>query len=153
MQVIVTLITLLFYLYHLHIASRTHGLFIHLFYNFSLYAYVSDDHFDHISDHICSSYVSGSRRQVRGGDEAWPIGRFVQHQPTGADILRLHHDRAGALNLGSVRERCCKGGRRKKQGFVGCSCQKQCSTKHCSCVRAGMLCNSRCHSSTQCKNK
>lgn len=41
----------------------------------------------------------------------------------------------------------------KKQGFVGCSCQKQCSTKHCSCVRAGMLCNSKCHSSTQCKNK
>ena len=119
MQVIVTLITLLFYLYHLHIASRTHGLFIYLFYNFSLYAYGSDDHFDHISDHICSSYVPGSRRQVRGGDGAWPIGRFVQHQPTGADILRLHHDRAGALNLGSVRERCCKGGRRKKAGIRG----------------------------------
>ena len=42
------------------------------------------------------------------------------------------------------------------QGFTKCNCSasaKQCRTKRCKCVQAGVLCNSRCHNSSTCKNK
>ena len=39
------------------------------------------------------------------------------------------------------------------QGFVRCACTKKCETKRCACRRNGLLCNSKCHSSTACTNK
>ncbi|XP_045455800.1 uncharacterized protein LOC123665556 [Melitaea cinxia] len=39
------------------------------------------------------------------------------------------------------------------QGFVRCSCYKNCSTNRCQCKKALILCNSKCHQSKPCKNK
>lgn len=39
------------------------------------------------------------------------------------------------------------------QGFVKCTCKQGCQTKHCFCKKNGLLCNSKCHSSSNCKNK
>lgn len=39
------------------------------------------------------------------------------------------------------------------QGMTKCICTKGCTTKLCSCKKAGRLCNSRCHGSNPCKNK
>jgi hypothetical protein len=39
------------------------------------------------------------------------------------------------------------------QGMVKCNCTSQCKTKLCSCLKAGLLCNSRCHNSRTCCNK
>ena len=39
------------------------------------------------------------------------------------------------------------------QGFVKCSCKTGCSRKTCRCVKANVLCNSRCHNSNTCHNK
>ncbi|XP_045451043.1 KRAB-A domain-containing protein 2-like [Melitaea cinxia] len=39
------------------------------------------------------------------------------------------------------------------QGFVRCSCYKNCSTNRCQCKKALILCNYKCHQSKPCKNK
>jgi hypothetical protein len=39
------------------------------------------------------------------------------------------------------------------QGYVRCNCLKGCAANNCSCRRKGLLCNSKCHSSTSCSNK
>ncbi|CAN0112481.1 unnamed protein product [Heterosigma akashiwo] len=41
------------------------------------------------------------------------------------------------------------------QGFVRCNCRAQgrCTDNRCSCKKAGLLCNSKCHSSADCANK
>jgi hypothetical protein len=41
------------------------------------------------------------------------------------------------------------------QGFVRCNCNgtKRCQTKKCSCYKAQLKCNSRCHSNVSCNNK
>ncbi|XP_076061581.1 uncharacterized protein LOC143037330 [Oratosquilla oratoria] len=41
------------------------------------------------------------------------------------------------------------------QGFTRCNCTgaQKCSTRRCKCLKAGLLCNSRCHSSLNCCNK
>ncbi|KAJ8720835.1 hypothetical protein PYW08_006300 [Mythimna loreyi] len=39
------------------------------------------------------------------------------------------------------------------QGFVKCSCKKHCDTKKCSCLKSKILCTSKCHNSSSCKNK
>lgn len=39
------------------------------------------------------------------------------------------------------------------QGFVRCNCRKQCGDKKCKCVIHKIKCNSKCHSSTSCRNK
>ena len=39
------------------------------------------------------------------------------------------------------------------RGFVRCNCLKGCSSNTCSCKKSGILCNSKCHSSSNCKNK
>nr|XP_022920129.1 uncharacterized protein LOC111428710 [Onthophagus taurus] len=39
------------------------------------------------------------------------------------------------------------------QGFVRCNCRKQCSNKKCKCLLKNLKCNSKCHSSTSCRNK
>ncbi|KAJ8953312.1 hypothetical protein NQ318_012106, partial [Aromia moschata] len=39
------------------------------------------------------------------------------------------------------------------QGFLEMRCIKNCSTNRCKCKKIMMLCNSKCHQSTPCKNK
>jgi hypothetical protein len=40
------------------------------------------------------------------------------------------------------------------QGMAKCNCNGQCANGRCSCKKAKLLCNSRCHASNQnCKNK
>jgi transposase InsO family protein len=41
------------------------------------------------------------------------------------------------------------------QGFTRCNCTgaKKCKTRRCKCLKAGLQCNSRCHSSLNCCNK
>ncbi|CAF1560471.1 unnamed protein product, partial [Rotaria sordida] len=39
------------------------------------------------------------------------------------------------------------------QGLLKCFCKGQCTTKRCKCKQSNVLCNSRCHNSTTCKNK
>lgn len=39
------------------------------------------------------------------------------------------------------------------QGFVHCSRNKKCDTKRWSCLKSGLLCNSKCHCNTCCCNK
>ena len=40
------------------------------------------------------------------------------------------------------------------QGFLKCNCTGGCLTNRCSCKKAGLLCNSRCHKANgNCKNK
>ena len=39
------------------------------------------------------------------------------------------------------------------QGFVKCNCKTKCQSKKCFCVKKNVLCNSKCHSSTDCCNK
>lgn len=40
-----------------------------------------------------------------------------------------------------------------KQGFVKCACKNYCGNKRCICNKKGIKCNSKCHSSSTCKNK
>lgn len=40
-----------------------------------------------------------------------------------------------------------------KQGFVRCGCRNYCSNKKCFCVKNNVKCNSKCHSSLNCRNK
>ncbi|KAK4880224.1 hypothetical protein RN001_008370 [Aquatica leii] len=42
---------------------------------------------------------------------------------------------------------------RTGQGFVKCTCKKHCDTKKCSCLKRKILCSSKCHNSSSCKNK
>ena len=49
----------------------------------------------------------------------------------------------------AVRSQSCIGG----QGFLRCSCKGGCQSGKCKCKAAGVLCNSRCHSSNPCQNK
>ncbi|CAM4741905.1 unnamed protein product [Rotaria magnacalcarata] len=39
------------------------------------------------------------------------------------------------------------------QGMLKCSCKGGCATSRCKCKQAKILCNSRCHNSTTCRNK
>ncbi|XP_060879629.1 uncharacterized protein LOC132951719 [Metopolophium dirhodum] len=39
------------------------------------------------------------------------------------------------------------------QGYQRCHCKTGCNNKRCACRRAEILCNSKCHGSTACKNK
>lgn len=59
-------------------------------------------------------------------------------------------------NIISMREAAGQQSLTGGQGFKKCRCQAnktQCQTNRCVCFKAGMLCNSRCHSSSTCKNK
>jgi hypothetical protein len=40
-----------------------------------------------------------------------------------------------------------------QQGFVHCTCQRYCIDKKCKCKKSGVLCNSKCHNNSACKNK
>lgn len=40
-----------------------------------------------------------------------------------------------------------------KQGFVRCGCRKNCVNKSCNCLKKEVKCNSKCHSSSSCRNK
>lgn len=40
-----------------------------------------------------------------------------------------------------------------KQGFVRCGCKNNCATKRCNCLKKEVRCNSKCHSSSSCRNK
>src|SRR5215475_8364371 len=40
-----------------------------------------------------------------------------------------------------------------KQGFAGCNCKRYCIDKKCKCRSKNNKCNSKCHSSSSCKNK
>ncbi|CAF4451377.1 unnamed protein product, partial [Rotaria socialis] len=39
------------------------------------------------------------------------------------------------------------------QGMLKCSCKGGCTTNRCKRKQAKILCNSRCHNSTTCRNK
>ena len=39
------------------------------------------------------------------------------------------------------------------QGYSRCMCKTGCVSSRCSCLKAGKLCNSKCHGSLSCKNK
>ena len=39
-----------------------------------------------------------------------------------------------------------------EQGFQRCHCRSNCLTKRCSCLKAGLRCNSACHSHRSCEN-
>ena len=36
------------------------------------------------------------------------------------------------------------------QGYAKCYCTGKCDTRRCSCLKAGKLCNSRCHNGSKC---
>ncbi|KAI6660089.1 KRAB-A domain-containing protein 2-like isoform X1 [Oopsacas minuta] len=38
------------------------------------------------------------------------------------------------------------------QGFRRCHCKSNCLTKRCSCLKAGLICNSACHGKGSCDN-
>ena len=38
------------------------------------------------------------------------------------------------------------------QGYQRCHCRSNCLTKRCSCLKAGLRCNSACHSHKRCDN-
>ncbi|XP_024879377.1 SCAN domain-containing protein 3-like [Temnothorax curvispinosus] len=40
-----------------------------------------------------------------------------------------------------------------KQGFVMCNCKRYCISKKCNCRSKEVLCNSKCHNNSECKNK
>lgn len=40
-----------------------------------------------------------------------------------------------------------------RQGFVKCNCKRYCNTKRCNCKANKVLCNSKCHDNSACKNK
>src|SRR5215510_14467120 len=40
-----------------------------------------------------------------------------------------------------------------KQGFARCNCKRYCIDKKCKCLSKNIKCNSKCHSSSSCKNK
>ena len=40
-----------------------------------------------------------------------------------------------------------------QQGQLHCNCKKGCSSKRCSCIRANVKCNSRCHAGITCSNR
>ncbi|KAK4875911.1 hypothetical protein RN001_012333 [Aquatica leii] len=60
-----------------------------------------------------------------------------------SDILSLSLTLRKALALSSG----------SKQGFVICHCKRYCNTKRCNCRSKEVLCNSKCHKSSPCKNK
>ncbi|KAL0860688.1 hypothetical protein ABMA27_010030 [Loxostege sticticalis] len=39
------------------------------------------------------------------------------------------------------------------QGYKRCHCKTKCGNRKCLCKAAGILCNSKCHSSLSCSNK
>ena len=56
----------------------------------------------------------------------------------------------------SLREAAAKQSLSGGQGYKKCQCKSlknQCQTNKCKCFKAGILCNSRCHSSSSCCNK
>ena len=40
-----------------------------------------------------------------------------------------------------------------EQNFVHCNCKRNCTDKKCKCRANNILCNSKCHSNSSCKNK
>ncbi|KAK4879816.1 hypothetical protein RN001_007962 [Aquatica leii] len=64
---------------------------------------------------------------------------FITESDIPSSSLTLR--KASALSSGS------------KQGFVICHCKRYCNTKRCNCRSKEVLCNSKCHNSSACKNK
>jgi hypothetical protein len=64
---------------------------------------------------------------------------FINSSDVPSSSLNLR--KASALSSGS------------KQGFVMCHCKRYCNTKKCNCRANEVLCNSKCHNSSACKNK
>ena len=50
----------------------------------------------------------------------------------------------------SVRQAARKQSIGTGHGFLKCTCKSRCIKKICKCLKAGMLCNSRCHNSNTC---
>ena len=72
----------------------------------------------------------------------------TQHLYTYSDVCQ---EKQVGLREAVHHESTCGG-----QGFTKCNCTitgKGCKTNRCSCFRAKLLCNSRCHSSLTCKKK
>ena len=60
-------------------------------------------------------------------------------------------DTSKAIGLRSAVKQISIGG---GQGMIKCNCTSSCSTNRCSCRKANLLCNSRCHGGNSfCKNK
>ena len=53
----------------------------------------------------------------------------------------------------SLREISAKHSKFGGQGFTKCHCNKKCSSKLCKSKRSNVLCNSKCHNASPCKNK
>lgn len=53
----------------------------------------------------------------------------------------------------SLREVSIKDSKFGGQGFIKCNCNKKCNSKLCKCKKSNVLCNSKCHKSTDCQNK
>ena len=69
--------------------------------------------------------------------------RLLQHSDVNTEVT---------ISLRQALKAAASGG----QGFFRCDCskgKKQCQTNRCKCYKAKQLCNSRCHSSLNCKNK
>lgn len=62
-------------------------------------------------------------------------------KPSDVPSSSLNLRTASALSSGS------------KQGFVMCHCKRYCITKRCKCKSSEVMCNSKCHNSSACKNK
>jgi len=39
------------------------------------------------------------------------------------------------------------------QGYTRCICEAGCKTNRCACKKSNVLCNLKCHSTTNCENK
>ena len=96
--------------------------------------------------------VSDNGNYVIGTSHGTLKQKYARPQfiPAKGSFLKVDAIPEDNISLREVARKATIGG---GQGYRSCICVKGCESKHCSCRRAGRLCNSKCHGSLSCKNK
>lgn len=91
-----------------------------------------------------NGYVIGTKRGIINGKLARNQFEFVQYKGLTAENVPPEH-----LSIREIvrAESVCGG-----QGYQRCHCRSNCLSKRCSCLKAGLRCNSACHSHKSCDN-
>lgn len=77
---------------------------------------------------------------------------YARNQFSVCPEIFLSVDEVPSVSL-SLREVATKSSVVGGQGFLKCNCISKCTSRRCSCLRGGLKCNSKCHSSMPCCNK
>ncbi|XP_062569481.1 SCAN domain-containing protein 3-like [Saccostrea cucullata] len=80
-------------------------------------------------------------------------GAFSRNQFLPSSVHSLMVDDINRENEISVREAARLQSVGDGQGFMKCTCKSGCIRRTCKCLKANLLCNSRCHNSLSCRNK